>query len=103
MSADWFAARLKELREEAGITQEQLAAKAGLSKDGISHLEQGRRIPSWETVLQLATALGVDCRAFSEAPTNADRTPTPRGRPARVKDEEQAAKTPARRTKKRRS
>src|SRR5947199_6997239 len=79
MSAKWFAARLKELREGAGLTQPQLADKAGLSKAGIADLEQARREPSWATAVALAEALAVDCTAFLEAPT--PRPQTGRGRP----------------------
>jgi transcriptional regulator with XRE-family HTH domain len=82
MASESFAGRLRELRIAAGLTQPALAAKAGLTKDGIAHLEQGRRSPSWETVLALAAALGVDCTAFNEVPREA---PAPgRGRPRKA-------------------
>src|SRR5262245_10361830 len=80
MNAGQFGLRLKQLREAAGLTQPQLAEKAGLSKGGIANLEQGIREPAWSTVLLLAEALGVDCRAFQEAPA-ADVKPRGRGRP----------------------
>ncbi|MBL8797981.1 MAG: helix-turn-helix transcriptional regulator [Planctomycetia bacterium] len=79
--ADWFAGRLKELREGAGLSQTELAERAGLTRDGISHLEQGRRKPVWGTVIALSKALGVDCRAFLQAP--AERGPQGPGRPAK--------------------
>ncbi len=79
MSADRFAGRLKELREQARLTQQELADKAGMSKGGIADLEQARREPSWATAVALAEALGVDCTAFLEAP--APRPQTGRGRP----------------------
>lgn len=59
-----FQRRLQELRKESGLTQAQLAEKAGMSIGGVRDLEQGRNAPSWETVVILAGALGVDCRAF---------------------------------------
>lgn len=77
---DGFAARLKELRETAGLTQGQLAEKAGLSKAGIADLEQGRNRPSWDTVQALCNALGVSCEEFQREP--AKREPQGRGRPA---------------------
>ncbi len=76
---DRFAARLRELRESAGLTQEALAIKAGLSRDGVAHLEQGRRSPSWKTVQALASALGVESGAFTTTP----RTTTTRRKPGR--------------------
>jgi transcriptional regulator with XRE-family HTH domain len=78
-AAQHFAGRLKELRERAGLTQAGLAEKAGMKVGGIRDLEQGINSPRWETVVDLAAALGVDCRAFLEAPAAA---PEPkRGRP----------------------
>jgi DNA-binding XRE family transcriptional regulator len=38
-----FGARLRQLREIAGLTQEELAGRAGLSPNAISDLERGRR------------------------------------------------------------
>lgn len=48
-----FGARLRELREAAGLTQKALAEAAGLTPDGIVKLEGGIRSPGWETVLAL--------------------------------------------------
>jgi transcriptional regulator with XRE-family HTH domain len=47
------------LRKEAGLTQEQLAERCGLSQQYISGLEQGRRNPTIVTLYELARALGV--------------------------------------------
>src|SRR5262245_20455312 len=53
-----FGARLKELREAAGFTQEELAAIAGLSVHAVSALERGqRRRPHVDTVRALSAAL----------------------------------------------
>jgi len=59
-----FSEALKEARAGAGLTQEALAERSGLTKQAVSFLEQGRRQPSWETVRQLARALGVSVAAF---------------------------------------
>src|SRR6478672_6458105 len=56
-----FGALLLRLRASAGLTQEQLAARAGLSPASISALESGkRRTPRFATVESLATALALD-------------------------------------------
>ncbi|HEY3788041.1 MAG TPA: helix-turn-helix transcriptional regulator [Urbifossiella sp.] len=59
-----FAAALKRLREEAGMSQAALADAAGLNVFGVAKIEQGLREPGWATVLKLAAALGVECTAF---------------------------------------
>lgn len=82
MLSERFAGRLRELREQAGLTQEQLADKAGLTKWGITDLERGRRSPTWGTVLVLCEALGVDCTAFTQAP--ATESKRGRGRPRKM-------------------
>jgi putative transcriptional regulator len=59
-----IATRLKELRTAAGMTQAELAAKAGLSLQGLWQIESGRRDPSWSTVVKLAKALNVSLASF---------------------------------------
>ncbi len=57
---DPFGGRLRGLRERAGLTQEELASRAGLSVRAISDLERGeRRRPYPHTVRALADALGL--------------------------------------------
>jgi transcriptional regulator with XRE-family HTH domain len=50
---------LKRLRKAAGITQEQLAHKAGLSLGYTQRLEAGRHDPPVSTLRAIAKALGV--------------------------------------------
>ncbi len=52
-----FRALLKRFRRAAGLTQEELAARAGYSAVYISMLERGRRLPLPATVGLLAAAL----------------------------------------------
>ncbi|MFJ6076133.1 ATP-binding protein [Streptomyces sp. NPDC093065] len=53
-----FAAVLRDLRESRSLTQQELAAAAGLSVDAVSALERGRRTqPQPHTVRALASAL----------------------------------------------
>ena len=53
-----FGARLRRLREDASLTQEELAQRAGLTAKGISDLERGaRNRPYPHTVRSLADAL----------------------------------------------
>ena len=55
---DSFGAQLRRLREAAGLTQEELAARAGLTAKAISMLERGeRKRPYPRTVRSLVDAL----------------------------------------------
>lgn len=74
-----FGARLHQLRERAGLTQEALAVRAGLTAKGIAALERGRRQrPYPHTVAALADALGL---TTEERSTFVDST-RPRGEAA---------------------
>src|SRR5262245_60163178 len=81
----WFSRRLKELREGAGLTQQGLATRAGLSMSLITQMEQGVKAdPRLSTLLALSRALGVEVGAFVvPADTPAEALPSPRGRPRR--------------------
>jgi transcriptional regulator with XRE-family HTH domain len=52
-----FAANVRRLREERGLTQEQLADAANLHLDHISKIENRRREPRLRTISKLARAL----------------------------------------------
>lgn len=61
--------KVRELREEKNMTQEELAEKSGVSRTIISGLENGTaRATTTKTLLKLAKALGVtvDCLFFSD-------------------------------------
>lgn len=47
------------LRREKGLTQEEVAARSGLSQQYLSGLERGARNPTVITLFELAQALGV--------------------------------------------
>jgi transcriptional regulator with XRE-family HTH domain len=79
MEATWFAGRLRELRADAGLTQKQLAEKAGLTRIGVAQIEGGTRSPSWDTVIALCKALTVDPGEFAKRPS-LKKKPRP-GRP----------------------
>lgn len=52
--------RLRELRKcTGGLTQQELAERAGVTRQSIISIEQGRYRPSVELALILARALGV--------------------------------------------
>lgn len=50
---------LRRLRQQKGITQEQLAEQSGFSQQYLSGLERGLRNPTIVTLYELAQTLGV--------------------------------------------
>lgn len=64
-----FGSRLRYLRQQKNMTQEQLAEAAKISVDFLSLVERGKNAPSFDTLERLAEALDVPVRAlfdFSE-------------------------------------
>lgn len=51
--------KLKRMREAMGVSQEELAAAAGVSQGAISMIENGTRKPSYDVLLKIAVKL--DC------------------------------------------
>jgi transcriptional regulator with XRE-family HTH domain len=50
---------MRELRERAKLTQMALAEKAGLTLNYTGEVERGEKLASIETVVRLASALGL--------------------------------------------
>jgi transcriptional regulator with XRE-family HTH domain len=64
---------LRELRTQAGLTQEQLGARAGIGASYLSQLENGHRGVSWHTVIRLLEGIGVDLHQLADARTAAEK------------------------------
>ncbi len=56
--------RVKELREDRGWNQSELASRAGLTPAAVSQIEGGRRLPTAQTLQKLADALGASSDAL---------------------------------------
>ncbi len=56
--------RLRELRDNAGISQEQLANEIGLDRTYISGIERGKRNPSIQSLYRIAKGLDVTLEDF---------------------------------------
>lgn len=50
---------IRRYRDQAGLSQQELADSLGVSKGFISALESGRSVPSIDRLLQIADALQV--------------------------------------------
>lgn len=61
MSRDWnsIGENIRRARKAAGMTQEELAAKAGMYKGSIAQYERGLRSPKNEYIKKIASALDV--------------------------------------------
>ena len=57
-----FGRRLRELRKARGLSQEELAFRAGLHRTYVSSAERGERNVALINIERLANALGVDIR-----------------------------------------
>ena len=55
-----FGRRMRVLRRDRGLSQEQLAAKAGLHRAYVGRVERGEQNISLDNILRLAAALEVD-------------------------------------------
>lgn len=57
---------IKEKREELGLTQKELAEKAGITQSFLCDIEQGRSKPSIDTAVKIADALNISDIKFFE-------------------------------------
>lgn len=67
--------RIREAREAAGLTQEELALRVDLSRASIANVERGNQRVALHKFVELAQALGVEPMRL---------LPRPEGRAARV-------------------
>jgi transcriptional regulator with XRE-family HTH domain len=63
-----FGKKLRKIRRNKDVTQEQLAELIGVSADFISQIERGLNSPSFETLLKLAEVLEVPPRDLFDFP-----------------------------------
>lgn len=63
---------IRTARRDAGITQQQLAIRAGTSQAAISRLERGGPSPSHDTLDRLLRVMGRRLELRSTTPSNSD-------------------------------
>ena len=54
MKKDTYVERIKQLRQEDGISQRELAKRVGVSSSAITYWEMGARVPNALAVIKLA-------------------------------------------------
>lgn len=64
MAEELFISRLKELRENAGYSQPEIAKMLGVDKQTISQYELGKRRPSYEMLFSLCDIFNVSTDYF---------------------------------------
>jgi transcriptional regulator with XRE-family HTH domain len=60
-----LAAAVRRLREDRGLTREQLAFRSGVTTGSLARIELGRSVPGWDTVRLLVEALGMSLKDFA--------------------------------------
>jgi transcriptional regulator with XRE-family HTH domain len=58
---------LRTLRDQAGLTQEELGARAGIGASYLSQLENGHRGVGWHSVTRLLSSMGADLHQLADA------------------------------------
>ena len=61
-----FGKRVRALRKNKGLSQEELAEKTDISSKYLSRVEMGQHFPSIDTLDKLANALKVELKDFFE-------------------------------------
>lgn len=75
--------RLAELREDAGLTQQQAAERIGMSSQYLRRVEAGEINLSIRSLVKFAHVFKTDIEALFQVPKSRQRRG--RGRPARVR------------------
>lgn len=72
-----FGAKVRALRGERNLTQEELAQRSEISVDSIRRIERGELSPSLSTLIKLAEGLDLRLRTLFSGLDNETRQPTP--------------------------
>jgi len=81
MERDTLGKRLRERREQAGVSQTALAKQTGIIQRDLSLLERGKKHVWVDTLVRLADALGCSLDylvGLTDDPTPAKKRPRPR-------------------------
>src|SRR6187200_1784375 len=67
-SAPRFGSRLRAARRDRGLTAQQVAEAAGVTKGFIAQIERDETLPSVATLLRMCGALGIEVGSLFESP-----------------------------------
>jgi transcriptional regulator with XRE-family HTH domain len=67
---------IREARLARGLSQEELAHRSGLHPTWISHLESGRKNPSWANVRKLCAAMDLRVSELAELAERLEEPPS---------------------------
>ena len=68
------SAQVNAARRGAGLTQRELAARAGVPQSAIARIERGKQIPRSDTLQRLLEACGFELRLAPKRGRDEDRT-----------------------------
>jgi transcriptional regulator with XRE-family HTH domain len=71
--ASHLAANVRQLREQRGLTQAQMAKRAGIPRATWAHLESGEANPTLTVLSRVATALALSVEELISAPRSTAR------------------------------
>jgi transcriptional regulator with XRE-family HTH domain len=75
---DVVRGRIRALREERRLTQEELCERARISVDAVNRIENGSRVPTIDTLEKIAAALGSSVTDLLHRPaTKPTKSPAP--------------------------
>lgn len=75
-----FGEKLRQLRQDAELSQEGLARKANMSVSAVRQYEQGLREPYWRGLFELSAALGVSSEVFRDCEERQSEKPPAKAR-----------------------
>jgi len=61
---DATASRIRQLRVEQKLSQEELALRAGINPAYLGHIERGLKCPTIDTINKIVSALGITLATF---------------------------------------
>lgn len=73
-----FSFRLRQAREQAGLTQQALADKLGVTKSAIGNYENGVSSPKWDVLVKIFDILHVEPNFLYQDDFSSDELPLTR-------------------------